>query len=89
MSIINKVICLKLNAAWQPIGCSTVAKAIVDLAAGISAKALDLDYEKDENGNYILQAHGQTNNYMFFIFCTTVGWWGNLEALGQRSGAKR
>jgi len=30
-----------------------------------------------------------TNNHMFFIFCTTVGWWGNLEALGQRSGAKR
>jgi len=34
-----------------------------------------------ENGNHILQAHGQTNNYMFFIFCTTVGGWGNLEAL--------
>jgi len=23
----------------------------------------------------------QTNNYMFFIFCTTDRWWGNFEAL--------
>ena len=67
MSIINKVICLKLNAAWQPIGCSTVAKAIVDLAAGISAKALDLDYEKDENGNYILDEFGSPINDSIFI----------------------
>lgn len=25
---------------------------------------------------------------MFFIFCTTDGWWGTLEVFGQRSGAK-
>ena len=37
--------------------------------------------EWSENGNHILQAHGQTNNDMFFIFCTTDGWWGNFEAL--------
>ena len=23
----------------------------------------------------------QTNNYMFFIFCTSDGWWGTLEVL--------
>jgi len=37
--------------------------------------------EWSENGNHILQAHGQTNSYMFFIFCTTDGWWGNHEVL--------
>lgn len=52
-NIINKLICLKLNKAWQPVGYSTVGKAIVDLAAGISAKALDLEYELDNNGEPI------------------------------------
>ena len=58
MSVINKSIVLKLNTGWQAVGVSTVAKAIVDLAAGISAKALDFEYIKDENGNYILDEHG-------------------------------
>lgn len=58
MNIISKSIVLKLNKAWQAVGQSTVGKAIVDLAAGQSAFALDLEYEKDENGNYILDAAG-------------------------------
>jgi len=44
---------LKLNALWQPVGYSSVAKAIVDLAGGQSAKALDLQYEIDNEGNPI------------------------------------
>ena len=39
MSVINKTIVLKLNVAWQAVGQSTVAKAIVDLATGLSAKS--------------------------------------------------
>ena len=58
MSVINKNIVLKLNANWQALGISTVAKAIVDLAAGQAAMALDFEYEKDENGNYILDENG-------------------------------
>jgi 5-methylcytosine-specific restriction endonuclease McrA len=57
-NIINKVIVLKLNRAWQVVGTSTVGRAIVDLAAGLSSMALDIDYEKDENGNYILDENG-------------------------------
>ena len=52
-------IVLKLNKAWQAVGTSTVAKAVVDLAAGKSALALDFEYEKDENGNYILGDDGR------------------------------
>ena len=58
MSIINKTQVLKLNSAWQAVGQSTVGKAIVDLAAGKSAMALDIEYEKDENGNYIVDEYG-------------------------------
>jgi len=36
--------------------------------------------EWSENGNHILQAHGQTT--ICFIFsATTDGWWGTLEVL--------
>ena len=58
MSVINRTIVLKLNRNWQAIGVSTVAKAIVDLSAGQSAEALNFEYEKDENGNYILDENG-------------------------------
>jgi len=57
-NIINKLICLKLNKAWAPVGHTTIGRAITDLCAGISARALDFDYEKDENGNYILDECG-------------------------------
>ena len=58
MNIINKSQVLKLNSAWQAVGQSTVGKAIVDLAAGKSALALDIEYEKDEQGNYIFNEDG-------------------------------
>jgi hypothetical protein len=50
-SVVNKLIVLKLNKSWQAVGYSTVQKAIVDLAAGVSARALDLTYEMDADGN--------------------------------------
>ena len=52
-NIINKVIVLKLNKAWQAVGYSTVGRAIVDLSAGQAALALDLEYNLDENGEPI------------------------------------
>lgn len=58
-NIINKLIVLKLNKAWQPVGYSTVGRAIVDLAGGLSARALDFDYEKNEAGEYILDEYGE------------------------------
>ena len=58
MSVINKNIVLKLNKMWQAMDICTVAKAIVDLSAGQSAMALDFEYDKDKDGNYILDEHG-------------------------------
>jgi hypothetical protein len=58
MNIINRTQVLKLNSAWQAVGQSTVGKALVDLAAGKCALALDIEYEKDEQGNYILDENG-------------------------------
>lgn len=55
---VNKYIVLKLNRVWQPVGFCSVKKAIGDLAAGLSAYALDFEYTKDENGNYILDEDG-------------------------------
>ena len=52
-NIINRLIVLKLNKAWQVVGQSTVGKAIVDLAAGACAKSIDFEYELDEEGNPI------------------------------------
>jgi 5-methylcytosine-specific restriction endonuclease McrA len=49
-NIINKAIVLKLNKGWQAVGYSTVGRAIVDLAAGQAAMALDLDYNLDDDG---------------------------------------
>jgi hypothetical protein len=55
----NKLICLNLNANWQPIGFKTVKDAIVDLcgcdAGGKPATlALDIDYNIDDFGDPIL-----------------------------------
>lgn len=52
-NVINKLVVLKLNKNWQPVGYSTVGKAIVDLAGGQAAKALDLEYNLDEHGEPI------------------------------------
>lgn len=50
-NIANKAIVLKLNRNWDPIGYGIVADAIVDLVAGESITALDIQYVVDENGN--------------------------------------
>jgi len=47
----NKVLVLKLNSLWQPVGMATVWKSVVDLAAGINSVALDIDYALDDDGN--------------------------------------
>lgn len=55
----NKLICLNLNASWQPVGFKTVKDAIIDLCGcdghgKPSSLALDIDYETDVNGDPIL-----------------------------------
>ena len=57
-NVANKLICLNLNANWQPVGFKTVKDAIVDLCGSESygkpsTMALDIEYELDENGQPI------------------------------------
>jgi 5-methylcytosine-specific restriction endonuclease McrA len=57
-NVANKLICLNLNANWQPVGFKTVKDAIVDLCGAESngkpsTMALDIEYELDENGQPI------------------------------------
>jgi hypothetical protein len=53
-SVVNKMIVLKLNKSWQTVGQCSVKRAIIDLAAGVSAKALAFEYgEFDEDGQPI------------------------------------
>jgi len=49
MNIANKLIVLKLNSLWQPIGYGLVWKSIDDLAGGENSVALDIQYAFDEN----------------------------------------
>jgi 5-methylcytosine-specific restriction endonuclease McrA len=57
-SVVNKAICLNLNANWQPVGFKTVKDAIIDLCGSDNNKptslALDIDYELDEHGDPIM-----------------------------------
>lgn len=58
-SVVNKLICLNLNANWQPVGFKTVKDAIVDLCGcdtngKPTSLALDIDYDVDANGDPIL-----------------------------------
>jgi len=58
-SIVNKAVCLNLNANWQPVGFKTVKDAITDLCGyDINGKptslALDIEYEIDDNGEPIM-----------------------------------
>jgi len=48
--ISNKACVLKLNSVWQIVGYGIIADAVVDLVAGESVKALDIQYDMDENG---------------------------------------
>jgi len=57
-TVANKLICLNLNANWQPVGFKTVKDAIIDLCGAESygkpsTLALDIDYELDDNGQPI------------------------------------
>ena len=57
-TVANKLICLNLNANWQPVGFKTVKDAIVDLCGAeshgkSSTLALDIEYELDSNGQPI------------------------------------
>ena len=59
VSVVNKAICLNLNANWQPVGFKTVKDAITDLCGYDSngkptSLALDIDYEIDDNGDPIM-----------------------------------
>lgn len=58
-SVVNKLICLNLNANWQPVGFKTVKDAVVDLCGcdtngKPTSLALDIDYDVDDNGDPIL-----------------------------------
>jgi 5-methylcytosine-specific restriction endonuclease McrA len=48
--IANKAITLKLNKNWAPVGYSIVSKAIVDLCAGETCFAVDMDYARFPDG---------------------------------------
>jgi len=95
-NIINKLIVLKLNSAWQPLGYCTVGRAIVDLAAGLSAKALDFEYEKDPDGTYILDEYGEPTSMILDNYRRPTDWedWINLpvrsfdELVHYANGAK-
>lgn len=57
-NVANKLICLNLNANWQPVGFKTVKDAITDLCGSESngkatTLALDIDYELDDKGQPI------------------------------------
>ena len=54
-TVANKLICLNLNAQWQPVGFKTVKDAIIALCASDAdgkdnSLALDIDYNVLDNG---------------------------------------
>lgn len=51
MNILNKVLTLSLNSAWQPIGHKTVQDAMGDLFSE-NYLALNVDYEKHSDGSW-------------------------------------
>ena len=51
MNILNKVLTLSLNSAWQPIGHKTVQDAMGDLFSE-NYLALNVDYEKYSDGSW-------------------------------------
>jgi hypothetical protein len=61
----NKLLVLKLNKNWQVVGQGLVCDSLVDLAAGINSYALDIDYERDDEGKPLF---GQTK------ICRPVTW---------------
>ena len=58
--IVNKNICLMLNAFWQPVGYNSVKKAIIKANGGgqygePQCKLMDMEFELDEDGNPIFE----------------------------------
>ena len=73
-NIMNKPVVLQLNAAWQPINQKTIADAIIAMTSEGStppALALDIEYERGENGEY---------DFNQPTYINAVGWsdWVNL-----------
>ena len=56
MNVVDRKIVLNLNANWQAINIRTVSEAFISMNGGNKdsppAKALDISYLQDENGNY-------------------------------------
>lgn len=55
-NIADRVICLKLNAAWMPVETQKVQKAVCDLITGV-CDALDIQYPLNEDGTPDLSTH--------------------------------
>lgn len=74
--IINKAVCLKMNANWFPIGWTTIRDAIIDLTGGKNGKppalAVDMEYVLKENGEW---------DYDNPVYMNPVKWedWINLK----------
>lgn len=51
MNILNKVLTLNLNSAWQPIGHKTVQEAMGDIFSE-NYLALNIEYQKHSNGSW-------------------------------------
>ena len=71
MNILNKVLTLSLNSAWQPIGHKTVQDAMGDLFSD-NYLALNVDYDKYSDGSW---------NFNSIINMLPLEWndWVNLE----------
>ena len=71
MNILNKVLTLSLNSAWQPIGHKTVQDAMGDLFSD-NYLALNVDYDKYSDGSW---------NFNSIINMLHLEWndWINLE----------
>lgn len=58
ISVLEKQLCLVLNARWIPIGCLSIKKAVVALSGGLGdehpAMALDIEMGVDENGDDVV-----------------------------------
>ena len=52
-NIADKVMVLKLNKGWRPVGQATVGKSLFDLVAGV-VHAMDIEYDLDDNGAPII-----------------------------------
>lgn len=66
--IMNKPLVLQLNANWMPIDQKTLKEAVIAMTSQgdePSAKALDIEYARDENGDY---------DFANPIYMNPVGW---------------